>query len=414
MCFRCDHKPVDFKPPQWTMGQMKAAISPELFERSTTKALLYTVRDLVIVAGFGYGAYKLDASLDTDSKALTLANSRYLIARVALWLTYFWFQSLALLGVWVLGHECGHGSFSTSQPLCDFVGFFLHSFVGTPYFSWKHSHALHHMYHAHMDKDQHMIPETRKSSEPKESSDTPGVSIEEIIEDTPIYVLFRLVVAQLIGFQMYLLFNTSGQPRYPRWTSHANPKSIIFQEKHWPEIMASNAGILGVIWGLHYASTFIGWSAVAKLYIAPWFVMSHWIAMIVYLQHSDPVLPHYRAGEWTYIRGALATMDRDFLGWQGKFFLHSIAHDHLVHHFFPRLPFYHAEKATEQLRAVLGPDYNYCESGVFPALWRNFNFCQYVDEEGDILFFRNKHGKSKRRYIPQAPNTDGIAAEKTK
>lgn len=44
--------------------------------------------------------------------------------------------------------------------------------------------------------------------------------------------------------------------------------------------------------------------------------------MITYLHHTDPEMPHYRNKEWNFQRGAAATVDRDFLGWQGRFFLH--------------------------------------------------------------------------------------------
>ena len=61
--------------------------------------------------------------------------------------------------------------------------------------------------------------------------------------------------------------------------------------------------------------------------------------MITYLHHTDPELPHYRQPEWNFQRGAAATVDRDFLGWMGRFFLHDVAHYHVVHHFFPKMPF---------------------------------------------------------------------------
>ena len=61
--------------------------------------------------------------------------------------------------------------------------------------------------------------------------------------------------------------------------------------------------------------------------------------MITYLHHTDPELPHYRQPQWNFQRGAAATVDRDFLGWMGRFFLHDVAHYHVVHHFFPKMPF---------------------------------------------------------------------------
>jgi hypothetical protein len=63
-------------------------------------------------------------------------------------------------------------------------------------------------------------------------------------------------------------------------------------------------------------------------------LVNHWVSMIVYLHHSDPATPHYREGAWTYSRGALATIDRDFLGWQGRFFLHDVGGQILCHTVF--------------------------------------------------------------------------------
>lgn len=54
--------------------------------------------------------------------------------------------------------------------------------------------------------------------------------------------------------------------------------------------------------------------------------------MITYLHHTDPMLPHYRGKAWNFQRGAAATVDRPFLGWQGRFFLHDVAHYHVIHH----------------------------------------------------------------------------------
>ena len=46
--------------------------------------------------------------------------------------------------------------------------------------------------------------------------------------------------------------------------------------------------------------------------------------MLTYLHHSDPTIPHYRAGAWSWVRGAAATVDRPLLGWAGRFFLHNV------------------------------------------------------------------------------------------
>lgn len=60
----------------------------------------------------------------------------------------------------------------------------------------------------------------------------------------------------------------------------------------------------------------------------------------------------------------------------------AVGHFHVVHHFFPRIPFYHAEEATDYLRDAIGPYYMRSSKPVFQTLWDNYKFCQFVDDEG--------------------------------
>jgi hypothetical protein len=48
--------------------------------------------------------------------------------------------------------------------------------------------------------------------------------------------------------------------------------------------------------------------------------------MLTFLHHSDPTIPHYRAGQWTFLRGALATVDRPLLGWIGRMYFHNVCY----------------------------------------------------------------------------------------
>ena len=121
-----------------------------------------------------------------------------------------------------------------------------------------------------------------------------------------------------------------------------------------------------------------GWKAFSAHYFMPWLSAHNWyeglsqfeslwtsvhnavcrLVMITYLQHSDPTIPYYRKvglvpahaplassltpipqDQWTFVRGALATVDRPIFGWAGRFFLHNISSDHVAHHFFSGIPF---------------------------------------------------------------------------
>ena len=56
--------------------------------------------------------------------------------------------------IFVVGHDCGHGTFCKSKLINTVLGNFFHSFVlATPYQPWQMSHHRHHMYHNHVEKD---------------------------------------------------------------------------------------------------------------------------------------------------------------------------------------------------------------------------------------------------------------------
>jgi hypothetical protein len=54
---------------------------------------------------------------------------------------------------------------------------------------------------------------------------------------------------------------------------------------------------------------------------------------ITFLQHNHPSVPRYERNSWTFTKGALSTIDRDF-GWAGRFFFHNVIDFHVVHHLF--------------------------------------------------------------------------------
>lgn len=89
-------------------------------------------------------------------------------------------------------------------------------------------------------------------------------------------------------------------------------------------------------------------------------------------------MPHYDAENWTFVKGALATVDREF-GWVGKHLFHGIIEFHVVHHLFPRIPFYYAEEATEAIKPILGDLYHRDDRSFMGQLWSCFTQLKYVD-----------------------------------
>ena len=273
----------------------------------------------------------------------TLDNVWY---RTVAWAAYGFAQGLVGTGIWILAHECGHGAFSTHRRLNDFVGWVLHSALMVPYFSWKFSHARHHMYTGHMDRDMVFVPNTMEDNDKHNEHDHDPSSIlswfgidPEMLEDAPIINLFKLVSHQLLGWQAYLLFNLSAGPksrqRNGAWwrLSHFEPTSAIFRPGEALYIFITDCSLALVAFALYKASQSIGGSTTFLLYGVPYLWVHHWLIAITYLHHNHPDVKHYDAEGWSFVKGALATIDRD-MGWIDRHLFHGIIGTHVVHHLF--------------------------------------------------------------------------------
>lgn len=124
-------------------------------------------------------------------------------------------------------------------------------------------------------------------------------------------------------------------------------------------------------------------------------MVNAFLVMITYLQHTHPSLPHYDSSEWDWLKGALATVDRDY-GILNKVF-HNITDTHVAHHLFSMMPHYHAMEATKAIKPVLGEYYQADETPVYKAMWREAKECVYVHPDDDdnqkskgVFWYRNK------------------------
>ncbi|KAJ7678875.1 delta 12 fatty acid epoxygenase [Mycena polygramma] len=373
-----------------SIKDIRAAIPAECFIRDTSRAFRYLGRDLVLAACAWGFALTIDPFFQHTARGDPPFPIFCNLLRWGAWCFYWWVQGLIFTGMWVLGHECGHGAFSPYKLVNNVVGFTIHSLLFTPYFSWKISHHRHHMYHASMTRDETYVPPTRSDLGIPEDD---RIDYDEIFGDTPLCTLFLLIRQQLLGFPAYLMFNVSGQKSYSKGTNHFNPASDIFTPNQRNAVIMSDIGVGLSVCCLSYSISRFGLATVSKFYLLPWLVVTHWFVMITYLQHTDPKTPHYRGSAWTFQRGAASTIDRPhFLGWQGRFFLHEVVQCHTIHHFFPKIPFYHCPAATRHLEAFLGEHYVSSTTPAFQALWENYNKCKFVEDKGDVVFYKDRRG----------------------
>ncbi|KOS15782.1 delta-12 fatty acid desaturase [Malassezia pachydermatis] len=402
-----EEKLFQYKVPELSVQDLLSAIPAHCYKRSTFYSSLYLIGDLVQAGLLIYAATWIDpvvSQMGVQLPSLSPDASKAVMS-FALWALYGFVQGLVFTGVWVVAHECGHQAFSPSKTVNNAVGWVLHSALLVPYHSWRISHARHHAGTGHMTRDEVFVPKTRSSrgllplrpaddkSPLVNENTTWGEWIAEILEDAPLYNFIELLIQQLLGWPLYLLFNVSGQPHYPPYTNHFSPNSIIFDKRHRNQILASDAGILLTLSCLYAWAKVApgGWMDVAKYYIVPYLWTNHWLVMITYLQHTDVKLPHYQPSMWTFPRGALCTIDREWLGLVGPWFFHGISETHVAHHVSSKIPHYNAWEATEALKKRLGPHYLKSTENVFVTLWKTVRSCRFVDDE-PVAFYRNADG----------------------
>ncbi|KAF8653567.1 hypothetical protein AX16_003877 [Volvariella volvacea WC 439] len=406
-----------FKPTNVTLQEIHSAIPKHLHEKNTLKALGYVARDVICAVI----VYKLGWRIEPLSQRLitTLSNSSHFplsptathilqpLIKWCLWALYWHWQGIILAGWWCMAHEAGHGTLSPYNWVNHVIGFTLHTFILAPYYAWRSTHQAHHKATMSVERDENFVPRTRSQYGLPSAEIAHVNDYHEIFEDTPIYTLSRMLFMQTMGWQYYLFTNALGNTRYPPGTNHFQPSSPLFKPHERNGIIASNIGLSIMAFILYTWTNQVGLSNFLKLYFVPYILANHWIVMLTYLHHTDPSIAHYRKAEWSFIRGAVSTVDRPLLGWAGRFFLHNVSHDHVSHHLFSSIPFYNQPQVTEIIKKILKEDYNYDSTNSFRALYRTFTQCCFIEDEGDIVFYKNKDGKALRVVAEGVLNPDG-------
>lgn len=412
--------------PTFTLGDIKKALPARLFVKSTAKSLAYLLRDLVIIAALGAAATQIAA-----------APAAW---RPLLWALYWYAQGCVMTGVWVLAHECGHQSFSPSK---DVNGAWRsraaaarrarslthphparrHGRVGAALGAARAVPLVAHL--AQQAPQEHVQRRARRglrrvAAQRLCAGDDEGDAAGQRHPDLR-YAHLRLVrgararrraralrasaasaphspppPALSSRRPAYLAANVAGPAKYiGKPNSHFSPTSALFTAdeesvkpavRRW-EIVVSDIGFFGALALIAGASVHFGVAAVCAYYVLPYIVVNANLVLITYLQHTDEYVPHYREKQFTWLRGALSTVDRSFGSLLDVVF-HHITDTHVVHHLFSEMPFYHAQEATRLVREFLGPYYLCDHTPVPVALWRAWSACRFVDNEGDVIFFK--------------------------
>ncbi|KAJ6750328.1 hypothetical protein OIU85_000914 [Salix viminalis] len=340
-------------PPPFNLSDVRAAIPKHCWVKDPWRSMSYVVRDVSVVFGLAAGAAYLNNWL--------------------VWPLYWAAQSTMFWAIFVLGHDCGHGSFSNNHNLNSVVGHILHSSILVPYHGWRISHRTHHQNHGHVEKDESWHPLSEK--------------IYKSLDDMTKKLRFT-VPFPMLAYPIYLWSRSPGKTG-----SHFHPNSDLFVPSEKIDVITSTACWAAMVALLVGLSFVMGPIQLLKLYGIPYVGFVMWLDLVTYLHHHghEDKLPWYRGKEWSYLRGGLTTLDRDY-GW-----INNIHHDigtHIIHHLFPQIPHYHLIEATEAVKPVLGKYYREPKKSaplpfhLIGDLIRSMARDHYVSDAGDVVYYQ--------------------------
>lgn len=250
----------------------------------------------------------------------------YLIDRslaVSLWLAV----PLAILAggllvrVFIIFHDCGHGSFFKSKTANDVVGFITGMLTFTPYYHWRWEHAAHHASAGNLDK--------------RGTGDVWTLTVQEYLEASRgKRFAYRLARNPFVLFVIAPFFLFVIKHRFcPKPASRRERQSV-----HW-----TNLAILGMAIGL---SQVFGLKAYLAIQLTMILVAGSTGVWLFYVQHQFEGVYWQRHEQWDYLAAALHGSSFYKLPKILQWFSGNIGFHH-IHHLSPRIPNYNLERCHQ-------------------------------------------------------------------
>jgi len=227
-----------------------------------------------------------------------------------------------LVRIFIIFHDCGHGSFFKSVRTSRIVGTLMGALVFTPYDRWHRSHAAHHSTVGNLDKRGNGDVWTLTTEEYR--SKTRGQKFFYRLYRHPV-MLF--VLGPVILFTIWFRFNVKG----------------ISQKERWNLYLVN--GII-LIWcvGLSFL---MGWKAFLMIQLPIIFIATSVGSWLFYVQHQFEDVIWSHTDNWDYqemaLHGSSFLKTPRIIQW----FSGNIGFHH-VHHLGPKIPNYNLERCHRE------------------------------------------------------------------
>jgi omega-6 fatty acid desaturase (delta-12 desaturase) len=244
----------------------------------------------------------------------------YYTSKVSWWLTL----PLAILAagflvrIFIISHDCGHGSFFKSRKANDILGFVTGTLAFTAYFHWRWEHALHHSSSGDLDR--------------RGTGDVWTLTVEEYLKSSRWKRFsYRLGRNPIVLFVLAPLFLFVIRERF------VSP-GAGFKERQ--SVYWTNFALLAMAVGL---SAVFGWKAYLTIQLTVMMIAGSAGIWLFYVQHQFEGVYWERGEEWDYAKAALQGSSFYKLPRILQWFSGNIGFHH-IHHLSPRIPNYHLEE----------------------------------------------------------------------
>jgi|JI6StandDraft_1071083.scaffolds.fasta_scaffold100787_2 omega-6 fatty acid desaturase (delta-12 desaturase) len=225
---------------------------------------------------------------------------------------------LLLVRVFIIFHDCGHGSFFKSKAASNVVGFICGMLTFTPYLHWRWQHSVHHQTSGDLDR--------------RGDGDIWTMTVKEYQEAAPKWrFLYRLVRNPFVLLLIGPLFLFLIHQRFP------SPRA---KGKDRASVMWMNFALLLMVVGLSWLFGF-------KNYVMMQLPVTMFAGMagiwMFYVQHQYEDVYWEHRENWDYTTAALEGSSFYKLPKIFQWFTGNIGFHH-VHHLSSRIPNYYLER----------------------------------------------------------------------
>jgi omega-6 fatty acid desaturase (delta-12 desaturase) len=223
-----------------------------------------------------------------------------------------------LIRIFIIFHDCGHGSFFKSQLVNDTVGFVAGVITFTPYYHWRWEHAVHHAGSGDLDK--------------RGTGDIWTMTVQEYLESSRWKrFAYRLARNPIVLFVIAPIFLFLIRQRFPSPGASKRERESV----QW-----MNLAILGMVAGLIWTFGFKSYLLIQLTITGVGGAIGIWM---FYVQHQFEGVYWERGEDWDYTAAALQGSSFYKLPKILQWFSGNIGFHH-IHHLSPRIPNYNLER----------------------------------------------------------------------